>query len=124
MPTAISVRLIRFTYSAEAAGRPSRGQQSKLYGPDGQANGRWHIVNEACGCLAYRMLSCFDFCQQLDFNFNGLCQTFGSMFAQRGVPAAVTQRLPEHSSPKLTNKVYTNVHPVLRHALGQLPAQA
>jgi hypothetical protein len=34
--------------------------------------------------------------------------------------AAVTQRLLEHSSPNLTNKVYTNVNPVLRHVVEQL----
>ena len=35
--------------------------------------------------------------------------------------AAVTQRLLEHSSPNLTNKVYMNVDPVLRDAVEQLP---
>ncbi len=34
---------------------------------------------------------------------------------------AVTQKLLEHSSPDLTNKVYTNVDPVLRHAVDQIP---
>ena len=38
-----------------------------------------------------------------------------------GVSTAVTQKLLEHSSPYLTNKVYTNVDPVLRHAVEQLP---
>jgi len=28
----------------------------------------------------------------------------------------------EHSSPDLTNKVYTNVDPVLRHAVDKIPA--
>ena len=40
---------------------------------------------------------------------------------QNGVSTAVTQTLLEHSSPYLTNKVYTNVDPVLRHAVEQLP---
>jgi hypothetical protein len=31
------------------------------------------------------------------------------------------KRLLEHSSPNLTNKVYTNVDPVLRSAVEQLP---
>jgi integrase len=35
---------------------------------------------------------------------------------------AVVQRLLEHSSPDLTNKVYTNVDPVLHHAVDQIPA--
>ena len=40
-----------------------------------------------------------------------------------GVSTAVTQRLLEHSSPNLTNKVYTNVDPVLRNAVEQLQVE-
>jgi len=43
--------------------------------------------------------------------------------AQNGISTAVTQKLLEHSSPYLTNKVYTNVDPVLRYAVEQLPVQ-
>ena len=50
-----------------------------------------------------------------------LRKTFASLLAQRGVSTAVTQRLLEHSSPKLTNEVYTNVDPVLRKAIELLP---
>jgi integrase len=53
--------------------------------------------------------------------FHDLRKTFASLLAQRGVSTAVTQRLLEHSSPQLTNDVYTNVDPVLRHAVNQLP---
>jgi len=53
--------------------------------------------------------------------FHDLRKTFGSMLAQNGVSTAVTQRLLEHSSPNLTNKVYTNVDPVLRQSVNQLP---
>jgi len=56
-----------------------------------------------------------------DLKFHDLRKTFGSLLAQNGVSTAVTQRLLEHSSPYLTNKVYTNVDPVLRHAVEQLP---
>jgi integrase len=56
-----------------------------------------------------------------DLKFHDLRKTFGSLLAQNGVSTAVTQRLLEHSSPNLTNKVYTNVDPVLRHAIEQLP---
>jgi len=56
-----------------------------------------------------------------DLRFHDLRKTFGSMLAQNGISTAVTQRLLEHSSPNLTNKVYTNVDPVLRHAVEQLP---
>jgi len=56
-----------------------------------------------------------------DLKFHDLRKTFGSMLAQKGISTAVTQRLLEHSSPNLTNKVYTNVDPVLRHAVEQLP---
>ena len=56
-----------------------------------------------------------------DLKFHDLRKTFGSLLAQNGVSTAVTQKLLEHSSPNLTNKVYTNVDPVLRHAVNQLP---
>jgi integrase len=55
-----------------------------------------------------------------DLKFHDLRKTFGSLLAQNGVSTAVTQRLLEHSSPNLTNKVYTNVDPVLRQAVEQL----
>ncbi|MHC4070516.1 MAG: tyrosine-type recombinase/integrase, partial [Planctomycetota bacterium] len=57
-----------------------------------------------------------------DFKFHDLRKTFGSVLAQTGVSTAVVQRLLEHSSPDLTNKVYTNVDPVLRDAVDQMPA--
>jgi integrase len=56
-----------------------------------------------------------------DLRFHDLRKTFASLLAQRGVSTAVTQRLLEHSSPQLTNDVYTNVDPVLRQAVSQLP---
>jgi integrase len=56
-----------------------------------------------------------------DLKFDDLRKTFCSLLAQNGVSTAVTQRLLEHSSPNLTNKVYTNVDPVLRSAIEQLP---
>ena len=56
-----------------------------------------------------------------DLKFHDLRKTFGSMLAQNGISTAVTQKLLEHASPNLTNKVYTNVDPVLRHAVEQIP---
>ncbi len=56
-----------------------------------------------------------------DLKFHDLRKTFGSMLAQNGISTAVTQKLLEHSSSRLTNKVYTNVDPVLRYAVEQLP---
>jgi integrase len=56
-----------------------------------------------------------------DLKFHDLRKTFASLLAQRGVSTAVTQRLLEHSSPKLTNEIYTNVDPVLRQAVDLLP---
>jgi len=53
--------------------------------------------------------------------FHDLRKTFASLLAQKGVSTAVTQRLLEHSSPQLTNDVYTNVDPVLRQAVSLLP---
>jgi integrase len=58
-----------------------------------------------------------------DLKFHDLRKTFCSILAQNGVSTAVTQRLLEHSSPNLTNKVYTNVDPVLRQSVGQLPVK-
>jgi len=42
--------------------------------------------------------------------------------SQRGISTAVIQKLLEHSSPDLTNKVYANVNPVLRQAVDKIPA--
>ncbi len=56
-----------------------------------------------------------------DFKFHDLRKTFGSVLAQNGVSTIVIQRLLEHSSPDLTNKVYTNVDPVLRQAIDTMP---
>lgn len=56
-----------------------------------------------------------------ELKFHDLRKTFASLLAQRGVSTAVTQRLLEHSSPRLTNEVYTNVDSVLRQAVNQLP---
>jgi hypothetical protein len=55
-----------------------------------------------------------------DFKFHDLRKTFSSVLAQNGVSTAVTQKLLEHSSLDLTNKVYMNVDPVLRHAVDQI----
>ena len=55
--------------------------------------------------------------------FHDLHKTFASTLAQNGVSTAVTQRLLEHSSPRLTNKIYTNVDPVLRQSVNQLPIE-
>ncbi|MFC1634992.1 tyrosine-type recombinase/integrase [Planctomycetota bacterium] len=57
-----------------------------------------------------------------DFKFHDLRKTFGSVLAQNGVSTVVIQRLLEHSSPDLTNKVYTNVDPVLRQAIDTMTA--
>ncbi len=59
--------------------------------------------------------------KQPSLKFHDLRKTFASLLAQRGVSTAVTQRLLEHSSPQLTNDIYTNVDPVLRQAVNLLP---
>jgi integrase len=56
-----------------------------------------------------------------NLKFHDLRKTFASLLAQRGVSTAVTQRLLEHSTPQLTNDVYTNVDPALRQAIECLP---
>jgi alpha-L-fucosidase len=58
-----------------------------------------------------------------DLKFHDLRKTFGSLLAQNGISTAVTQKLLEHTSPRLTNKVYTNVDPVLRQSVNQLPIE-
>jgi integrase len=55
-----------------------------------------------------------------DLKFHDLRKTFCSLLAQNGVSTAVTQRLLEHSSPNLTNKIYTNVDPILRQSVNRL----
>ena len=57
-----------------------------------------------------------------DFKFHDLRKTFGSVLAQNGVSTVVIQKLLKHSSPDLTNRVYTNVDPVLRDAIDTMPA--
>ena len=80
--------------------------QEKLF-DDNFSHKRWKKICEEAGLT--------------DLKFHDLRKTFGSLLAQNGISTAVTQRLLEHSSPNLTNKVYTNVDPVLRHAVEQIP---
>lgn len=68
---------------------------------------KWNMIRKAIGLPGLR--------------FHDLRKTFASLLAQRGVSIAVTQRLLEHSSSRLTNEVYTDVDPVLRQAIDQLP---
>jgi len=81
-------------------------EQEKIFN-DNFSQYRWKKIRQKIGLA--------------DFKFHDLRKTFGSILAQNGVSTAVTQKLLEHSSPDLTNKVYTNVDPVLRHAVDQIP---
>jgi len=80
--------------------------QERLF-PDKFSPKRWNKVRRAMGLPKLQ--------------FHTLRKTFASLLAQKGVSTAVTQRLLEHSSPQLTNDVYTNVDPVLRQAVSLLP---
>ncbi len=80
--------------------------QDKLFN-DNFSHKRWRKICQKAGLS--------------DLKFHDLRRTFCSMLAQNGVSTAVTQRLLEHSSPNLTNKIYTNVDPVLRQSVNQLP---
>ncbi len=79
--------------------------------PDGQerlftdrfTTKKWNRVRERVGMAKLK--------------FHDLRKTFASLLAQRGVSTAVTQRLLEHSTPQLTNEIYTNVDPALRQAV-------
>jgi len=75
--------------------------------PDKFSPKRWEKVRRAMGLPKLQ--------------FHDMRKTFASLLAQKGVSTAVTQRLLEHSSPQLTNDVYTNVDPVLRQAVSLLP---
>jgi len=57
-----------------------------------------------------------------DYTFHDLHKTFGAVLAQKVASTVVIQKLLEHSSADLTNKVYTNVDPVLRNAVDQISA--
>jgi len=81
-------------------------EQEELFN-DNFSHKRWRKICQEAGLV--------------DLKFHDLRKTFGSMLAQNGVSTAVTQKLLEHSSSRLTNKVYTNVDPVLRHAVEQIP---
>jgi len=84
----------------------SNSEQQKLF--DGSFNyKRWKKICNKAGLF--------------DLKFHDLRKTFCSVLAQNGISTAVTQKLLEHSSPYLTNKVYTNVDPVLRYAVEQIP---
>lgn len=56
-----------------------------------------------------------------ELKFHDLRKTFASTLAHHGISSAVTQRLLEHSSSDLTNRIYTNVDPVLSEAIERLP---
>jgi integrase len=47
----------------------------------------------------------------VDFKFHDLRNTFDSVLAQNGVSTVIIQKLLEHSSSDLTNKLYMNVDP-------------
>ncbi len=81
-------------------------EQEKIFN-DNFSQCRWDTLRKVIG--------------ESDLHFHDLRKTFCSILAQRGISTAVTQKLLEHSSSDLTNKVYTNVDPVLRHAIDQLP---
>jgi integrase len=79
--------------------------QEKLFGEEFRPK-KWERIRKQAGLPNLR--------------FHDLRKTFASLLAQRGVSTAVTQRLLEHSSPQLTNDVYTNVDRVLPAGLKNL----
>jgi integrase len=83
-------------------------EQGKLFN-DNFSHKRWRKICKKAGLT--------------DLKFHDLRKTFCSLLAQSGVSTAVTQRLLEHSSSALTNKIYTNVDPILRQSINQLPIE-
>jgi integrase len=53
--------------------------------------------------------------------FHDLRVTFASMLAQKGISQSVVQELLEHSDPRLTHRIYTDVSPVFRAAVETIP---
>jgi len=102
VPTPVMAELRKFVNGSSA-------KQIRLFN-NNFSHKRWRKICEDAGLA--------------DLKFHDLRKTFGSMLAQNGISTAVTQKLLEHSSPTLTNKVYTNVDPVLRHAVDQLPVES
>ena len=86
----------------------SNSEQTKLF-DDNFSHKRWKKICKETGLG--------------NLKFHDLRKTFGSILAQNGVSTAVTQRLLEHSSPTLTNKIYTNVDPVFRQSVDRLPIE-
>jgi len=83
-----------------------------------------HVEQERLFCTKFNYRQWRKICKKAglsDLKFHDLRRTFCSLLAQNGVSTAVAQRLLEHSSPNLTNKVYTNVDPVLRQSVNRLP---
>jgi len=99
MPVPVMAELKKYVSEFDA-------EQEKIFN-DNFSQYRWDKIRQKVGLA--------------DLKFHDLRKTFGSILAQNGVSTAVTQKLLEHSSPDLTNKVYTNVDPVLRHAVDQIP---
>jgi len=99
VPVPVMVELKRYVSRLDA-------EQEKIFN-DNFSRYRWDKIRQKLGLD--------------DFKFHDLRKTFGSILVQNGVSTAVTQKLLEHSSPDLTNKVYTNVDPVLWHVVDQIP---
>jgi integrase len=93
-------------------------QELKFYA-DGLPEGQELLFTDTFSYKKWRKV-----CNKIQLSglkFHDLRKTFASVLAQHGVSTAVTQRLLEHSSSTLTNKIYTNVDPVLRQSVNQLP---
>ena len=101
MPVPVMTELKKYVSGLDA-------QQEKIFN-DRFSQYRWEKTRQKFGLA--------------DFKFHDLRKTFGSILAQNGISTAVTQRLLEHSSSVLTNKIYTNVDPVLRQSVNQLPIE-
>jgi integrase len=100
VPAAVMAELKKYLNS-------SNSEQERLFNDDNFSHKRWKRICKDAGLA--------------DVKFHDLRKTFGSMLAQKGVSTAVTQRLLEHSSSMLTNKIYTNIDPVLRQSVDLLP---
>jgi integrase len=80
--------------------------QDKLF-PDHFTSGKWERIRNRARLPGFR--------------FHWLRKTYSSFIQQAGFSTAVAQDLLEHSSPKLTREVYTDVSPVFREAVSSIP---
>jgi len=100
--------IVRFTEDADITVEPFDAKANDFID---SLKGRYYISSDAMNQALLNRTS---------FNAIHIETAFKiDVFVQKNNP--FDNQMMEHSSPTLTNKIYTNVDPVLRHAVEQLP---